>query len=91
MMKQKKKQTRAVSSWLRKTTEKRKRYIILLTLQQTAISIGSVSYALFFRGVIDAAAAGERQKVQSWILYFAALTILMAALGAFGRFLVSAK
>ena len=87
MMKQKKKQTQAVASWLRETTEKRKKYIILLTLQQTATSIGSVSYALFFRGVIDAAAAGEQQKVQRWILYFAALTILMAALGAVGRFL----
>ena len=51
------------------------------------MSLGSISYALIFREIVDAAMAGSRSNRNRWILLFIALVIFQVSMGACNRFL----
>lgn len=86
-MKQGKESDRATLQWLGRVSGKNKKYIVLLVIVQTALSLGSISYALIFRGIVDAAMAGSRSNLNRWILLFIALVIFQVSMGACNRFL----
>ena len=86
-MKQGKESDRATLQWLCRVSGKNKKYIVLLVIVQTALSLGSISYALIFRGIVDAAMAGSRSNLNRWILLFIALVIFQVSMGACNRFL----
>ena len=54
---------RSTLQWLGSVSGKKKRYIVLLAIVQTALSLGSISYALIFRGIVDAAVGGSRSSL----------------------------
>lgn len=86
-MKQGKESDRFVLQWLGSVSGKKKLYIILLVIVQMALSLGSISYALIFRGIVDAAVGGVRGDLKRWILLFIVVVIFQVSMGACNRFL----
>lgn len=86
-MRQKKESDRATLRWLGSVSGKKKRYIFWLVIVQTALSLGSISYALIFRGIVDAATGGSRSALNRWIFLFLAVVIFQVSMGACNRFL----
>lgn len=73
--------------WLGSVSGKKKIYILLLVIVQMALSLGSISYALIFRGIVDAAVGGIRGNLKRWILLFIVVVIFQVSMGACNRFL----
>lgn len=86
-MKQRKESDRFTLQWLGSVSGKKKIYIILLVIVQMALSLGSISYALVFRGIVDAAVGGVRGDLKRWILLFIVVVIFQVSMGACNRFL----
>lgn len=86
-MKQRKESDRFTLQWLGSVSGKKKIYIILLVIVQMALSLGSISYALIFRGIMDAAVGGIRGDLKRWILLFTVMVIFQVSMGACNRFL----
>lgn len=86
-MKQRKESDRFTLQWLGSVSGKKKIYIILLVIVQMALSLGSISYALIFRGIVDAAVGGIRGNLKRWILLFIVVVIFQVSMGACNRFL----
>lgn len=86
-MKQGKESDRFVLQWLGSVSGKKKLYIILLVIVQMALSLGSISYALIFREIVDAAVGGVRGDLKRWILLFLVVVIFQVSMGACNRFL----
>lgn len=86
-MKQGKESDRFTLQWLGSVSGKKKIYIILLVIVQMALSLGSISYALIFRGIVDAAVGGSRGDLNRWILLFIVVVIFQVSMGACSRFL----
>lgn len=62
-------------------------YIVLLSLLQIVLNIGSVGYAIVFKGLTDAAVGSNRNSFITWIVAFAALALFQITIGAINRFL----
>lgn len=86
-MKQGKESDRFTLQWLGSVSGKKKIYIILLVIVQMALSLGSISYALIFRGIVDAAVGEIRGDLKRWILLFIVVVIFQVSMGACNRFL----
>lgn len=86
-MKQGKESDRFTLQWLGSVSGKKKIYILLLVIVQMALSLGSISYALIFRGIVDAAVGGIRGNLKRWILLFIVVVIFQVSMGACNRFL----
>lgn len=75
-------------SWISAVAGRAKIYIGLLTLVQILLGISGVAYALFLRGIIDAATAGDKGLFIKGALSFVGLVVLQIILRAISRFLV---
>jgi len=62
-------------------------YIVLLSLLQIVLNIGSIGYAIVFKGLTDAAVGSNRNLFITWIIAFAALALFQITIGAINRFL----
>lgn len=62
-------------------------YIVLLSLIQIVLNIGSIGYAIVFKGLTDAAVGSNRNSFITWIIAFAALALFQITIGAINRFL----
>ena len=62
-------------------------YIVLLSLIQIVLNIGSIGYAIVFKGLTDAAVGSNRNLFITWIIAFAALALFQITIGAINRFL----
>ena len=86
-MKQGKESDCFVLQWLGSVSGKKKLYIILLVIVQMALCLGSISYALIFRGIVDAAVGGVRGDLKRWILLFIVVVIFQVSIGALKNFI----
>lgn len=75
------------AAWLWQLTGRKKWYIVLLVGLQALIGLSGVASALLLRGLIDAAAAGEREGVLRAVLSLTALILSQIALRAASRYL----
>lgn len=66
---------------------KSKLYIILLCFIQLILNLGSVCYAVVFKGFTDAAIARNKSLFFTWIAIFVALALFQITMGAVNRFL----
>lgn len=66
---------------------KKKIYIFLLSLLQIVLNIGSIGYAIVFKGLTDAAVGSNRNSFITWIVAFAALALFQITIGGINRFL----
>lgn len=73
--------------WLKEVIGKKGRYIFCLLILQIMLGASSVPSAMFFRELIDQAAAGKLSGFFRAVFSLAALMIGQMALGAFSRFL----
>lgn len=74
-------------SWIWHVAGKRKLYIGILLLVQIVLGISGVGYALFLRGIIDAAVAKDKASFLVSALLFVSLVVFQIALRAVNRFL----
>ncbi len=87
MSREKAKSKKTALFWLWKAAGRRKSYILLLGLLQVVLGMSGVCYALFLRGMIDGAAAGDGVGFLCGAQALVALTVLRIALRAAGRVL----
>lgn len=83
----KRKQRKSTLRWLLDRTGRRSWSIVFLVLLQMLISAGSLSYALIFRGAMDAATGGQMHSFFRWILLFLFVVLAQLLLGMLNRFL----
>lgn len=74
-------------SWMLSVIGKNKYYILLLAVVQTLLGASVIGYALFLRGLIDHAVAGDRAGFWRYGILLAALVVFLAAMRWFKRFL----
>ena len=86
-MKRKKKQDSATISWLIRVAEKNKYYVVLLALVQTVLGASVIGYALFLRGLIDHAVAGDRAGFWHYSFLLVALVVFLVCLRWIKRYL----
>ncbi len=79
--------TPATLSWIWHVAGKRKLYIGILLLVQIVLGISAVGYALFLRGIIDAAVAKDKEEFLVNAFLFIGLVVFQIALRAVNRFL----
>lgn len=72
--------------WIKEVLQKKILYLLIILIIQAAISIGSVGYAVIFKGLMDAAVGGSMIRLRNWILYFIILVIIQTTMGAVNRF-----
>lgn len=80
-------ENQSILKWIRDVIGNKKIGIGFLMLLQVALGIGSISYALIFKGLIDAAVGGEKQHFFMWVALFAGVALLLIVLNAIQRFL----
>lgn len=87
--KRKKRRSDALSSlgWISAVIGRKKIGIIWLMLLQVVLSVGSISYALIFKGLIDATVGGQRRRFFLWVAVFAGVALILVMLNAVHRFL----
>ena len=73
--------------WLYAVPGNKKWYIVLLTLVQALHGASGVFYAMLLRGGVDAATAGDRATLLTYVIYIVALIALQIALRAVIRWL----
>lgn len=73
-------------TWIKNVLQKKIAYLFILLFIQVALNIGSVAYAIIFKGVTDAAVGGSMTKLRNWIIYFIILVLIQTTLGALNRF-----
>ena len=86
-MGKKRKQDAATLSWMMKVVGRNKYYVALLALVQTVLGASVVGYALFLRGLIDHAVAGDRAGFWHYSALLIGLVLFLAALRWFKRYL----
>ena len=75
------------SKWLYTVPGNKKWYIVALTLLQALLGGSGVLYALLLRGVVDAAAGGNRSAFWQYLILIIALSTVQIALRALLRWL----
>ena len=73
--------------WLYCVPGRKKLYILALILTQALNGASGVVYALFLRGIVDAAASGDRAGFWRYILMTAALILIQLGIRAVLRWL----
>ncbi len=73
--------------WLYQISNKKKRYVGVLILIQTLLSISGVVYALFLRAAIDGAVAKERDSFFLYMALIIGLVIVQMSIRALDRYL----
>jgi len=73
--------------WLSEVTGKRKLHIILLLVLQMVYGVMSVGFALFLKRIIDCAAEGNKEGLQTSFLLLVGLVAGQLILGVASRFL----
>lgn len=86
-MGKKRKGDTATLSWMMGVVGKNKYRVLLLALVQTVLGASVIGYALFLRGLIDHAVAGDRTGFWHYGVLLIALVIFLAALRWFKRYL----
>ena len=86
-MSKKRGQDAAVLAWMLDVVGKSKYLIVVMTLLQTVLGVSVIGYALFLRGLIDHAVAGDREGFLRYAILLIALVITLAALRWGKRFL----
>ncbi|MBR0141761.1 MAG: ABC transporter ATP-binding protein [Ruminococcus sp.] len=71
--------------WLWEVPEKKKFYILLLTIFQSLIGASGVLYAFLMKNIVDTAAAHAKQDFYKNIIFIITLTVAQIALRAFIR------
>ena len=74
-------------SWMVKTIKGRKRYLLLLTLLHVLISIFSMGYALFLKGLVNSAVAKDPQGMLRYSGLLVGLMLALFLLRAIGIYL----
>lgn len=86
-MGKKRKQDAATLSWMMEVVGRNKYYVALLALVQTVLGASVVGYALFLRGLIDHAVAGDRAGFWRYAGLLVGLVAVLAALRWFKRYM----
>ena len=86
-MKRKRMQDSATISWMINVAGKNKYYVCLLALVQTVLGGSVIGYALFLRGLIDHAVAGDRTGFWRYSLLLVALVVFLVCLRWVRRYL----
>lgn len=76
---------RSVLIWISGVVGSRKLGIGFLLILQIILSIGSLSYALIFKGLIDAAVGGRKQRFFMWVIIFAGTALFLVLMNAVYR------
>lgn len=74
--------------WISEVTGRKKLYVLLLCIIQIALNLGSIGYALVFKGVTDAAVDKQLHTFILWISAFAGLALFQISMGFLNRFLL---
>ena len=72
--------------WIKDVLRKKILYVGIILIIQVVLNIGSVAYALVFKGVTDAAVSGSVLRLRNWVLAFVALVLIQTTLGAVNRY-----
>lgn len=72
--------------WIKDVLRKKILYVGIILIIQVVLNIGSVAYALVFKGVTDAAVSGSVLRLRNWVLVFVALVLIQTTLGAVNRY-----
>lgn len=86
-MNKKRKLDAATLHWLLQVAGKNKYYVILLSVVQTVLGASVIGYALFLRGLIDHAVAGDRAGFWRYGFLLIALVLFLVTLRWLKRFL----
>lgn len=74
--------------WISEVTGRKKLYVLLLCIVQIALNLGSIGYALVFKGVTDAAVDKQLHTFILWVIAFAGLAFFQISMGFLNRFLL---
>lgn len=74
--------------WISEVTGRKKLYVLLLCIIQIALNLGSIGYALVFKGVTDAAVDKQLHTFILWVSAFAGLALFQISMGFLNRFLL---
>lgn len=74
--------------WISEVTGRKKLYVLLLCIIQIALNLGSIGYALVFKGVTDAAVDKQLHTFILWVIAFAGLAFFQISMGFLNRFLL---
>lgn len=86
-MKKTKRRDSSTIAWMISVIGKNKYYVVLLAAVQTLLGASVIGYALFLRGLIDHAVAGDRAGFWKYGILLAALVVFLAAMRWCKRFL----
>ena len=75
------------AKWIFKVTGRKRLYIFALTLVQSVNGASGVLYALFLRGIVDCAVAGDKNGFIRNAVYIVLLVLLQLTLNAIVRYL----
>ena len=73
--------------WMMEVVGKNRYYVLLLALIQTILGASVIGYALFLRGLVDHAVAGDRTRFCRYGILLVALVVLLALLRWLKRYL----
>lgn len=78
---------KAVVGWIVRTIKGQKRYLLILTLAHMALSVLSMGYPLFMKGLVNSAIAKSYDRMMMYCALLAGLVLVMFLIRCLGIFL----